>query len=92
MIASVLPPQPALNDVSTTREELEAANALAKVTSPPETPLFISYAMVQVVFGSSLPVIVSLLIANENTLTLLTMTLPSLPGTSESGVIRSLGS
>ncbi|KAG7450708.1 uncharacterized protein BT62DRAFT_1001503 [Guyanagaster necrorhizus] len=41
MIASVLPPQPALNDVSTTREDLEAATALAKVTSPPETPLFI---------------------------------------------------
>ncbi|KAK0465009.1 uncharacterized protein EV420DRAFT_1637175 [Desarmillaria tabescens] len=41
MIASVLPPQPALNDVSTTREDLEAAKTLAKVTSPPETPLFI---------------------------------------------------
>ncbi|KAK0245682.1 hypothetical protein EDD85DRAFT_944097 [Armillaria nabsnona] len=41
MIASVLPPQPALSDLSTTREDLEAAKTLAKVTSPPETPLFI---------------------------------------------------
>ncbi|KAJ7102116.1 hypothetical protein B0H15DRAFT_813253 [Mycena belliarum] len=40
-LASVLPSQPAVSDVSTTPDQLKAALALAKVTSPKETPLFI---------------------------------------------------
>ncbi|KAF9020322.1 hypothetical protein BDZ89DRAFT_1020245 [Hymenopellis radicata] len=41
MLPSVLPPQPAIQDASTTAEDLTAAQGLAKVTSPSETPLFL---------------------------------------------------
>ncbi|KAJ7139942.1 hypothetical protein C8R44DRAFT_606735 [Mycena epipterygia] len=41
LLPSVLPSNPALSDVTTTPQQLQAALALAKVTSPKETPLFI---------------------------------------------------
>ncbi|KAJ7487404.1 hypothetical protein B0H11DRAFT_1860381 [Mycena galericulata] len=41
LLPSVLPSRPAVSDVATTPEQLAAALALAKVTSPKETPLFI---------------------------------------------------
>ncbi|KAJ7706375.1 hypothetical protein B0H17DRAFT_1192862 [Mycena rosella] len=41
LLPTVLPQRPAVSDVATTPEQLQAALALAKVTSPKETPLFI---------------------------------------------------
>ncbi|KAJ7492801.1 hypothetical protein FB451DRAFT_1389150 [Mycena latifolia] len=40
-LPTVLPSQPSVADVDTTPDLLQAALALAKVTSPKETPLFI---------------------------------------------------
>ncbi|KAJ7107613.1 hypothetical protein C8R43DRAFT_905671 [Mycena crocata] len=41
LLPSVLPSRPAVSDVSTTPEQLQAALALGRVTSPKETPVFI---------------------------------------------------
>ncbi|KAJ7783572.1 hypothetical protein DFH07DRAFT_948583 [Mycena maculata] len=41
LLPSVLPSGPAVSDVTTTLAQLEAALALAKVTSPKETAIFI---------------------------------------------------
>ncbi|KAJ7225704.1 hypothetical protein GGX14DRAFT_127157 [Mycena pura] len=41
LLSSVLPSQPAISDTETNAQQLEAALALGKVTSPKETPLFI---------------------------------------------------
>ncbi|KAJ7275225.1 hypothetical protein B0H12DRAFT_1006005 [Mycena haematopus] len=40
-LPSVLPSRPAVSDVTTTADDLLAAQGRAKVTSPKETPLFI---------------------------------------------------
>ncbi|KAH7914795.1 hypothetical protein BJ138DRAFT_1123285 [Hygrophoropsis aurantiaca] len=40
-LPSVLPPKPALQDTTTTPDQLQAANGLARVTNPTETPIFI---------------------------------------------------
>ncbi|KAJ3803437.1 hypothetical protein GGU11DRAFT_739874 [Lentinula aff. detonsa] len=41
MLPSVLPSRPALSDTTTTREQLETSQSLAKVTTPQETAIFI---------------------------------------------------
>ncbi|TRM65944.1 hypothetical protein BD626DRAFT_486299 [Schizophyllum amplum] len=41
MLPSVLPSKPSVRDVSSTKEDIENAAKLAKVTSPEETALFI---------------------------------------------------
>ncbi|KAJ6627109.1 hypothetical protein B0H10DRAFT_1780014 [Mycena sp. CBHHK59/15] len=41
LLPSVLQSRPAVSDITTTPEQLQAALALGKVTSPKETPLFI---------------------------------------------------
>ncbi|ESK98101.1 hypothetical protein Moror_427 [Moniliophthora roreri MCA 2997] len=41
VLPSVLPQSPAVADNATTRGQFEAAQGLAKVTSPQETPLYI---------------------------------------------------
>ncbi|KAJ7169699.1 hypothetical protein C8R46DRAFT_1089700 [Mycena filopes] len=41
LLPSVLPSRPAVTDVTTTRDQLQTALGLAKVTSPKETALFI---------------------------------------------------
>ncbi|RDB29529.1 hypothetical protein Hypma_015721 [Hypsizygus marmoreus] len=40
-LPSILPSQPALQDITTTPEQLQAALNLGKVTSPEQTPIFI---------------------------------------------------
>ncbi|KAJ6574926.1 hypothetical protein B0H19DRAFT_1254561 [Mycena capillaripes] len=41
LLPSVLPSHPAVSDITTTADDLIAAQGRAKVTSPKETPLFI---------------------------------------------------
>ncbi|KAJ7630756.1 hypothetical protein FB45DRAFT_747832 [Roridomyces roridus] len=41
LLPSVLPSRPSVVDVTTTPEQIAAAETFAKVTSPKETPLFI---------------------------------------------------